>query len=194
MMENNLYNTHLFRAIEAYPWELEKAVEALNYALAYDPENVKALHLMAKVHYEQLGDYEAAKVYFERALASNIESPDLYPEYIRLLINNEDYEEAQKLIDFAKTLKGVGKAGIALTQGQLYESLAKYEEAEKTLKEAKQLALNDDFISFVDAMLSRLKKKRQAKANETKVAENEAKKVTEKQQKSWLQNRLNNLL
>ncbi len=193
-MENNLYNTYLFRAIEAYPWELEKAVEALNYALAYDPENVKALHLMAKVHYEQLGDYETAKSYFERALASNIASPDIYPDYVRVLINNEDFEEAQKLIDFAKTLKGVGKASIALTQGQLFESLFKYEEAEKVLKEAKQLALNDDFISFVDAMLSRIKKKRQAKANETKVVENEAKKETEKQQKSWFQNRLNNLL
>ncbi len=194
MMENNLYNTHLFRVIEAYPWELEKAVEALNYALAYDPENTKALHLMAKVHYEQLGDYETAKSYFERALASNIEAVDIYPDYIRVLINNEDYEEAQKLIDFAKTIKGVGKASIALAQGQLYESLAKYEEAEKVLKEAKQLALNDDFIHFVEGVLSRVTKKRQAKVNEDKATETQAKKEAEKQQKSWFQNRLNNLL
>ena len=194
-MENNLHNIHLFRAIEAYPWELEKAVEALNYALSYDPENVKALHLMAKVHYEQLGDNETAKRYFEKALASNIETPDIYPDYIRLLINNEDFNEAQKLIDFAKTVKGIGKAGIALAQGQLYESIAKYEDAEKVLKEAKQLALNDDFISFVDTVLSRVKKKRKVQANENRIIENQAKKEAETETKnSWFQNRLNNLL
>jgi len=194
MMENNLYNTHVFRAIEAYPWELEKAVEALNYALAYDPENVKALHLMAKVHYEQLGDNETAKHYFDRALASRLESPDIYPDYIRLLINNEDYDEAQKLVDFAKTIKGVGKASILLVEGQLYESLSKYDDAEKVLQEAKQLALNDDFINFVESVLSRVRKKRKVQANENKIVENKTKKEAENQSKNWFQNRLNNLL
>lgn len=193
-MENNTCNVYVFRAIEAYPWELEKAVEALNYALAYDPENVKALHLMAKVHYEQLGDYETAKTYFDRALASRLESPDIYPEYVRLLINNEDYEDAQKLIDFAKTIKGVDKAGIALVQGQLYESVAKYQDAESVLKDAKQLGLNDDFVNFVEAVLSRVKKKRKVQENENRVIENTTKKEAETKSKSWFQNRLNNLL
>lgn len=194
-MENNLHNIHLFRAIEAYPWELERAIEALNYALSYDPENVKALHLMAKVHYEQLGDNETAKKYFETALASRLDIPDVYPDYIRLLINNHDFKEAQRLIDFAKTVKGIDRAGIALTQGQLYESITKYEDAEKVLKDAKQLALNDDFISFVDTVLSRVKKKRKIQANENRIIENQVKKETETEVKnSWFQNRLNNLL
>ncbi|MBC3845591.1 hypothetical protein H8K90_04280 [Winogradskyella echinorum] len=194
-MENNLHNIHLFRAIEAYPWELERAVEALNYALSYDPENVKALHLMAKVHYEQLGDNETAKKYFETALASRLNIPDVYPDYIRLLINNHDFKEAQRLIDFAKTVKGIDRASIALTQGQLYESIAKYEDAEKVLKDAKQLALNDDFISFVDTVLSRVKKKRKIQANENRIIENQVKKEAETEVKnSWFQNRLNNLL
>ena len=38
-METNLNNLYVFRALEAYPYELEKAVEALNYALSQDPEN-----------------------------------------------------------------------------------------------------------------------------------------------------------
>ena len=99
-MENNLQNIYLFRAIEAYPWELEKAVEALNYALAYDPENVKALHLMAKFHYEQLGDYEMAKLYFESALASNIEAREIFLgsggqeiEVLPCLNDSEDHVE-----------------------------------------------------------------------------------------------------
>ncbi|MCB0383457.1 MAG: hypothetical protein KDD05_09245 [Psychroserpens sp.] len=193
-METNLHNPYLFKALEAYPWELEKAVEALNYALAYDPENVKALHLMAKVHYEQLGDNETAKIYFEKALASRMDIPDIYPEYIRLLINNDDFKEAQKLIDFAKTVKGIDKAGIALTQGQLYESMTLFEEAEKVLKDAKQLALNNDFICYVDDILSRVKKKKKIQANENRIIENQTKKEEETLKTSWFQNRLNSLL
>lgn len=193
-MENNLHNTYLFKAIEAYPWELEKAVEALNYALAYDPENVKALHLMAKVNYEQLGDNDTAKSYFEKALASRLDIPDLYPDYIRLLINNDDPGEAQKLIDFAKTVKGIDKAQIQVLQGQLFESLNAFEEAEKALKQAKQLALNDSFIHFADEILSRVKKKKKVQANENKILENQAKKEAETVPKKWFQNRLNNLL
>ncbi|SHG84919.1 tetratricopeptide repeat protein [Winogradskyella jejuensis] len=193
-MENNLHNTYLFKAIEAYPYELEKAVEALNYALSYDPENTKALHLMAKVHYEQLGDYETAKTYFERALAVRLDVPDLYPDYIRLLINNHDFDEAQKLIDYAKTVKGIDKAGIALTQGQLYESLMLFAEAEKVLKDAKHLALNNDFIFYVDDILSRIKKKKKIQENENRIIENQAKQEAETKPKTWFQNRLNNLL
>ena len=193
-MENNLHNSYLFKAMEAYPWELEKAVEALNYALSYDPENVKALHLMAKVHYEQLGDNEMAKCYFEKALASRLDMPDVYPDYIRLLINNHDFEEAQKLIDFAKTVKGIDRAGIALAQGQLYESMTLFEEAIKVLKDAKQLGLNNDFISYVDDILSRVKKKKKIQANENRIIENQAKKEVEIEPKSWFQNRLNSLL
>lgn len=85
-------NLYLFKAIQAYPWELEKAVEALNYALSYEPENAKALSLMGKVYAEQLGDYETAKEYFEKALVSDLESADTCPDYIRTLLANEDFE------------------------------------------------------------------------------------------------------
>ena len=193
-METNLHNHYVFKALEAYPWELEKAIEALNYALAYEPENAKALQLMAKVHYEQLGDNETAKTFFEKALASGMDLPDIYPEYIRLLINNDDFKEAQKLIDFAKTVKGIDKAGIALTQGQLYEKLTLFKESEKALKDAKQFALNNDFISYVDDILSRVKRKKKIQANENRILENQAKKEVENDSKSWFQNRLNSLL
>ncbi|MEY8849545.1 hypothetical protein AB9K26_12060 [Psychroserpens sp. XS_ASV72] len=193
-MATHLQNLYLFRAMEAYPWELEKAVEALNYALSYDPENFKALQLMAKVHYEQLGDNETAKSYYESALASRMDIPEIYPEYIRFLINNDDYDEAQKLIDFAKTVKGIDKAGIVLTQAELFESLTLFEEAEKSLKTAKQLALNNDFISYVDMVLTRVKKKRKIQANENRIIEQQSKKEQEANKTNWFQNRLNSLL
>lgn len=193
-MENNLHNVYLFRAIEAYPWELEKAIEALNYALSYDPENVKALSLMATIQIEQLGNYELAKSYYQKALSVSLEVPFIYPEYIRLLINYGDYEEAQNLIEFAITVKGIDKASIMLNQGLLYEVQEQFDLAENTLKEAKQLAMNNDFISYADEILSRVSKKHKFQKNKERKLENLQKKVEEETKTNWFQNRLNSLL
>ncbi|PWH83778.1 hypothetical protein DIS18_04285 [Algibacter marinivivus] len=190
-METNLY---LCRAIEAYPYELAKAVEALNFALSYEPNNVKALHLIAKVQSEQFGDYKAAKGYYENVLAVNIDYPDVYPDFIRFLINNDDFSEAQKLIDFALTIKGIDKAGVKLAQGYLYEALSEFEKAEGALKETKMFGLNSEFDYFVDEVITRVSKKRKVQNNKNRLKEPAEKKEVEKANNNWLKNRLNNLL
>jgi len=193
-METNLYNNYLFRAIENYPYELEKTIEALNYALSYNPKSVKALCLMARIQSEQLGDYELAKEYYEKALMSRLDIPEVYPDYIRLLINNEDYEEAQKLIDFARQVKGIDKAGIELTQAYLFEALLEFDNAEKALNDAKLFALNNDFISYVDEVISRVNKKRKLQNKLNREAESKKPESIAKPETSWFRNRLNNLL
>ncbi|WP_053970607.1 hypothetical protein [Mangrovimonas sp. ST2L15] len=196
-METNLNNMYLFRAIENYPYELEKAVEALNYALSYDPENVRGLHLMGKVYSEQLNDYEIAKSYFEKAIAINIEASYVYPDYIMVLINNHDYDVAQKVIDYAKDVKGIDRALIALYQGYIMEAQEDYKAAQDALKEAKQLSMNNDFSYYVDDVLTRVDKKRKERNNKERVKENEEKKELEKEKEAsngWFKNRLNGLL
>jgi len=191
-MESNIANLYVFKALEAYPWELAKAVESLNYALSYEPENVRALCLMAKVHSEQLGDNEAAKNLYERALTVRLDIPQVYPEYIQLLLENEDFTEAQKLIDFAGTVKGIDKGGIKVLQAQLFEINGTFEAAEKVLKEAQDLGLNADFIIFVDGELERVTKKRERQnrnQKEDSLKEVKAETVSNK----WM-HRLNGLL
>lgn len=194
-MEANTSNIYLFKALEAYPYELAKAIEALNYALSYDPENVRALCLMATIQYEQLGEYEMARSYYERALASRLDIPNVYPEFIRLLVNNEDFDDAQRLIDFARTVKGIDRAGIELAQGHLYEAIARYDDALDSLKEAKQLAMNGEFIYHVDEVISRVKKKREVENNKKRKIEETVKEPTQdSSMPKWLSDRLNNLL
>jgi len=191
-MESNIANLYVFKALEAYPWELAKAVESLNYALSYEPENVRALCLMAKVHSEQLGDNEAAKNLYERALTVRLDIPQVYPEYIQLLLENEDFTEAQKLIDFASTVKGIDKGGIKVLQAQLFEINGTFEAAEKILKEAQDVGLNADFILFVDGELERVTKKRERQnrnQKEDSLKEVKAETVSNK----WM-HRLNGLL
>ena len=185
-------NLYLFKALDAYPYNLEEAVEALNYSLSYDPNNVMALCLMARVQSEQLGDYHAAIEYFEKALACDMENPKTYASYIHVLMQNDDYVEAQKLIEYAMTVKGIDKGGIALLQGQLYEALFEFEMAESALKEALLLGLNSGFISFVEDELSRVSKKRE-RHNRNKAKSKEVQEPQESSQANWI-SRLNNLL
>lgn len=110
---------YLFQALDNYPYWLEGTSEALDYALSYDEKNTTALCLYARIEAEQLQNYEAAKNYFQEALAINIDAVAVYPYYLETLLLNEDYEEASKLIDFALTIKGINKMAILLKKSTI---------------------------------------------------------------------------
>jgi len=167
-MERTHYNPYLFRALELYPYELAEATEALQFALSYDANNVQALCLMGKLHAEQLEDYEGAKEYFARAMASNLEMPGIYPDYILVMLKNEEHDEAQKLIDFAKTLKSTDKGNLFYLEGVLFEKRKVYKKALKAFENAKENGYNNDFISFIDGHIKRVKDKMPKKKNEQK--------------------------
>jgi len=158
-MDTNLLNNYVLKAIDAYPYELEETVENLNYALSYQSNNAYALYLMARLQAEQFGDYIMAKQYYAEALASKMDFQKVYPRYIQVLLDNEDFDEAQKLIDFALTVKGIDKGNIWCKQGQLHEIKLKHKKAIKALKTAKQFGFNNDFISYIDTEISRNKSK-----------------------------------
>lgn len=158
-METNLLNTYVLKALDAYPYDLEETVENLNYALSYQEDNVYALFLMGKLQAEQFGDYEKAKNYYAETLAINMNFHKVYSSYITVLLWNEDLEEAQKLIDFALTVKGLSKSDIWALQGQLFEQDQKLKKALKSFKTAKLLTYNNDFTSFIDSETSRIKAK-----------------------------------
>ena len=180
-METNLLNNYVLKAIDAYPYELEETVENLNYALSYQSDNAYALYLMGRLQAEQFGDYEKAKQYYAEALANKMDFQKVYSKYIQVLLNNEDLEEAKKLIDFALTVKGIDKGSIWEKQGQLFEIKQAYKKAIKALKKAKQFGYNDGFIDYINSEISRNKKK--LKPKKKKISTSKAKKKNEKKNK-----------
>lgn len=165
-MKHNLNTNYLFKALDAYPFDLAETLEALNYALSYDENDVEALYLMGVVFAEQLRDYPKAIAYFEEVLAKQIDFPKVYPFYAFALLNNEDFDKVQKALDFAMTLKGSDKALLMRYQGLLFEQLSEYKKAIKAFKTAKKLGLNNDFTSFMESEINRVKDK--FKPNKTK--------------------------
>ena len=165
---DNLLDKYLFQAIDAYPYDLQETVESLQYALSYNPKNTKALCLMGQVYAEQLHDYETAKDYYQEALAENIHAIDVYKHYINVLLWNEDYAAAEKLINFAFTVKGIDKALLYVKKAQLFEQKRKLKLALKHLKKAKEFAYNSDFLFYINEEKSRIKDKMPKKKKKSK--------------------------
>ncbi|PKV53089.1 hypothetical protein ATE84_5224 [Aquimarina sp. MAR_2010_214] len=156
---SNLLDKYLFQALDAYPYNLEEAVESLNYALSYDEKNPIALSLLGQIYAESLKNYEVAKEYYQQALAEDMYALDVYPKYINVLLWNEDYDEAEKLVDFALTVKGTDKAMLYLKKGILFEQKKGYKKALKYLKLAKENAYNNHFINEIKEEEERIKNK-----------------------------------
>ncbi|MFD2915277.1 tetratricopeptide repeat protein [Psychroserpens luteus] len=179
-MDTNLLNNYVLKAIDAYPYELEETVENLNYALSYESNNAYALCLMGRLQAEQFEDYEKAKYYFAEALASKMDCIKVYPMYIMVLIWNHDFDEAQKLIDFAQTVKAVGKGELLVLQAQLFEYQEAYKKALKTFKKAKLFVYNKGYTSFIDSEMNRVKNKLKLKKKKSSKSKNKKKRKQKK--------------
>lgn len=150
---------YLFQALDSYPYSLEETIESLDYAFSHDSKNTMVLCLYGRIQAEQLMNYEEAKSYFQEALAINIHALEVYPYYLQTLIVNGDYEEAQKLIDFALTIKGINKAMILVKKAILLELQHKFKEALKEIKQAKLHSIQHDYDSGISEVENRIKSK-----------------------------------
>ncbi|NIF07319.1 hypothetical protein F3J23_18010 [Chryseobacterium sp. Tr-659] len=141
---------YYFEALQCFPYNLSECMDALNYALAYEPEDSDSLCLMGRVYSEVLKDYETAKKYFDEALQSNIGNINVPQYYIACLLSNEDYTEAEKLIEFALKIKGIDKAEILNCQSFLLERKEEYGPALDVLKEAKRFCYTREMLELLE--------------------------------------------
>ncbi|WP_160137947.1 tetratricopeptide repeat protein [Chryseobacterium sp. c4a] len=140
---------YYFEALDNYPYSLPNCLEALNYALSYDPEDADSLCLMGRIYSEILTDYEQAKLYFEEAMQYNMGNLNVPQYYIKCLLDNEDLDEAKKLIEYAMKVKGIDKCRILIQQSLLFEIRLEYKKALKPLKKAKVFAYDQCMIDFL---------------------------------------------
>ncbi|MDR6762316.1 tetratricopeptide (TPR) repeat protein [Flavobacterium sp. 2755] len=166
---------YLFQALDNYPYSLEETIESLDYAFSYDAKNTMVLCLYGRIQAEQLMNYEEAKPYFQEALSINIHALEVYPYYLQTLILNEDYEEAQKLIDFALTIKGINKSDIYVKKAILLEAQHEFKNALKEIKNAKLHSLQfayecniSDVEKRIEGKMDLLKKKKKSKKDSKK--------------------------
>ncbi|SMC76511.1 tetratricopeptide repeat protein [Moheibacter sediminis] len=150
---------YLFSALDNYPYNLLETIESLEYALSYNDKNTMALCLMGRVYAEQLMDYETAKDYFSEAISHNIHALEIYPNYIETLILNEDFDEAEKLIEFALTIKGINKIEILLKKVLMLEIKKEFSKAKLVLKEIKSIICTSNYDAQIKEFKERINSK-----------------------------------
>jgi len=156
----NTIETYYLKAQDNYPYNIEEAIENLNYALAYDGEYAPALCLKGRLYANEIKDYALAEEFFTRALAADIAYSETYLQFARLLINLERFDEAGNLLDQALTIKGVIKSELYQMKALCFESRADFEKAEKYLTKAQECSFNADWDNFLQKELKRISRKR----------------------------------
>lgn len=161
---------YYFEALDNYPYSLPDCLEALNYALSYDPEDADSLCLMGRIYSEMLTDYNKAKLYFEEAMQCDIANLNVPQYYIKCLLDNEDLQEAEKLIRYSLKIKGIDRSAIWMhrsmlseKRGSLVNALQFLKEAEKHCFTACSLDLVKERKKFIKSKMqkNKLKKKKE---------------------------------
>lgn len=140
---------YYFEALDNYPYSLPDCLEALNYALSYDPEDSDSLCLMGRIYSEMLIDYEKAKLYFEEAMQYDVTNLNTPKYYIKCLLDNEDFHEAEKLISYSLKIKGIDKATIWFYRSLLSEKRRSFFNALNFLKEAEKYCFTPHSLDIV---------------------------------------------
>jgi tetratricopeptide (TPR) repeat protein len=164
---------YYFEALDNYPYSLPDCLEALNYALSYDPEDADSLCLMGRIYSEMLTDYEKAKLYFEEAMQCDVTNLNVPQYYIKCLLDNEDFQEAEKLIAYSLKIKGIDKSTLWLYRSLLSEKRGSLSNALKFLDEAEKYCFTSCSFEMIKNRKKFLKekmpkKKQTKKKKETK--------------------------
>lgn len=160
-------NKYYFEALDNYPYSLPDCLEALNYALSYDPEDADSLCLMGRIYSEMLIDYEKAKLYFEEAMLCDVTNLNVPQYYIKCLLDNEDFHEAEKLIRYSLKIKGIDKSMIWLYRSLLSEKRGSLTNALKFLNEAEKYCFTSCSLDLIKER-KRFVKSKMPKKKETK--------------------------
>ncbi len=162
---------YYFEALDNYPYSLPDCLEALNYALSYDPEDSDSLCLMGRIYSEMLIDYEKAKLYFEEAMQCDVTNLNTPQYYIKCLLDNEDFHEAERLISYSLKIKGIDKATIWFYRSLLSEKRRSFSNALKFLTEAEKYCFTLQSLTVVKErrkfIQSKMPKKKSKNRKET---------------------------
>lgn len=152
-------NIYLIKALESYPYDLEQCMESLNYAVSYDDNNPIAFCLFGRLNLEIFKDYALANQYFRQALAADVNYVETYAYFLECLVIQEEFEEARKLIAFARKRKGIDHGILFYYEAIILERGCKFKKSLKAIKEAMIVAQTTYFMTDLEEMKKRVEKK-----------------------------------
>ena len=158
-MSLTIADQYYLKALDEYPYDLEFAIENINYALSYEKEHSGANYLMGLIYMEQFQQYELSEDYFVESMANDPLNLKTSRAYIELLIETNQCDKACKLIAYAKKLKGADKATFLQYTAAVHERKKELLQAKAKLNEALHYAYTSDQMENLEKEIKRLEKK-----------------------------------
>lgn len=150
---------YYLKARDYYPYNYEEALEALEYGLSCDDEHAGLLTLKGRIYYTDLKRFDAAKECFELALYYDASFTDTYYAYLDFALTIEDYPLMARLVAKALKQTGIDKAAILYKEALMYEMSGSYDNAVKSLANAKMHCTSGKSLSFYEEEAERVKEK-----------------------------------
>jgi tetratricopeptide (TPR) repeat protein len=168
----NTADTYFIKALDHYySWDMEKAMEALGYGLAYNSEHPALLCLMGRIYSEQLNQYKTAIEYYEEALGADLNYPETYYHYLSVLFKTGQLEMADKLADHALKVQGIDKYQIYGWKSSILEQKELYQEALDMINLCRKHCYNKNASDFLEEEVARIKKKMSPDCTDNKGSE-----------------------
>lgn len=154
-----LADQYYLKALDEYPYNLEDAVENLNYALSYDSEHSGANYLMGKLYMEQFQKFELAEEYFIAAMASDPSNINTCESFSWLLLRTRQFKKALTLLKYSYSVKGINIPKLKRLEALVYESLKEFDTAIALLRTAMEECYDSDYITFLEEEMKRVERK-----------------------------------
>jgi tetratricopeptide (TPR) repeat protein len=150
---------YYIKARDSYPYEIDEALEALEYGLSVDETHPALLTLRGEIYHKVLCQFDAAADCFSWAVYYAPGYVDAWYQFIDLQLTVGDPTKAADLIKRVLTVRGINKGRVWHAEALLLEKQAKYEQALACIKEAICWTTLDDETEFYGKEKARIKKK-----------------------------------
>ncbi|MCD6064516.1 MAG: hypothetical protein K0R82_2427 [Flavipsychrobacter sp.] len=150
---------YFLKANDNYPFNIEEALEALEYGLSTDDMHPGLLTLMGKIYHRDLRQFEQARSCFETSLYSDSLYVDTYYAYAHLLLWLNDLVKAGRIIEQALKVPGIDRPKMLYFRAILHEKQGDYQLATVSLKEAIRHSLTAECHKHYEEEIERLQNK-----------------------------------
>lgn len=170
-MTFTIADQYFMRARDGYPYNMDEVLENLQYALSYDQEHANAHHLMGLVYLDQLNDAEQAEAHFQQALAAEPRHAETCLDFIRLMVSQRQFAQADRLLNYAATISGLDMARLYFHRGMWYEYQRNYAQALHWFRQAMAESYNGEMTHYLETAIERVwHKMQQAPAYNVNIA------------------------
>lgn len=139
---------------------LADAYQILYDIVSLDPGHGRAHNYLGWIYETKFKNFEKAKNHYQMAIKfCNNDYPVAYTNYIYLLIDYSQFDEALMMIEEAKKVNGMDFSVLYYQKGKIMEVKMKFKKAYFYYRSAKLKTTNSEFVHMMNIEIERINNK-----------------------------------